>query len=77
MTINVLFFGVAADITGKSKIEFTDVNDTDGLRKQLVEKYNTLEKSHFIFALNKQVVKENTKLSDGDTVAILPPFSGG
>ena len=77
MTINVLFFGASADITGKSKIEFTDVNNTDGLRKLLVEKYNSLQKLHFVLALNKKVVKENTKLSDGDTVAILPPFSGG
>ena len=77
MKINVLFFGMSADITGKSKMEFTDVNDTDSFRKLLLEKYVGLNKNHFIFALNKKVIKENTRLNDGDTIAVLPPFSGG
>ena len=77
MKINVIFFGMAADITGKNQMEFADQHDTDGFRKLLLKKYINLNKNHFIFALNKKIVKENTRLNNGDTIAVLPPFSGG
>ncbi len=77
MNINVLFFGSLADATGKSRLEINNVSDTETLRSKLLRDFPKLEKYKFVIAVCKHVVKANTTLHEGDTVAFLPPFAGG
>jgi molybdopterin converting factor small subunit len=53
------------------------VDQTDHLRALLLEKYPQLEGVEFVFAVNRQIVHQNTWLGQNDEIALLPPFSGG
>ena len=77
MKINLLFFGQAADLTGMAALDFSGVNNTRELNEKLIEIYPALQTIKYSIALNRKIVRENTELKNEDTVAILPPFSGG
>lgn len=77
MDINLLAFGQIADIIGKSSLKFSRVEDTEELKRALSELFPTLSLIKYSIAVNKSVIQENTKLSNEDTIALLPPFSGG
>ena len=51
--------------------------DLESLVNQLKQKYSGLTETQFSIAVNQDVTKENLELSDGDEVALLPPFTGG
>ena len=75
MHVNIIAFGQIADITGS---ELTlDVHDTGSLVEMLNEQFPELHKKKFTIAVNRQVVTVNTPLTHNDTVALMPPFSGG
>lgn len=77
MMIDVLLFGSLAEATGRSLIKLENVSDTESLKSRLLREFPKLEKHKFVVAVCKQVVKVNTILHEGDTVALLPPFAGG
>ncbi len=77
MEINLLAFGQIAEITGKSAWKISEVKDTNSLIKKLEEKFPSLVKMKYSIAVNKKVIQENTTINDKDTIALLPPFSGG
>ena len=77
MKINLLFFGQVADITGKTAWKISGVKNTADLNQRLAENFPSLQSIKYSIAVNKKVVQENTELNNEDTVAILPPFSGG
>lgn len=76
MAIQLLAFGQIAEIMGQSE-STVNALDTDTLKAQLLQQFPGLKDMQFAIAVNKKVVSENTVLKDGDTVALLPPFSGG
>lgn len=53
------------------------VQDTFSLMSVLTATYPELTHKKYMLAVNKNIVQRNTALNEGDTVAILPPFSGG
>ncbi len=75
MEVKVIAFGKIAEITGK-ELSFT-ASDTDTLKEQLVEQFPQLADMKFAVAVNKKVTEENRALSNNDTVALMPPYSGG
>lgn len=77
MKINVLVFGQIAEITGESNFSFSDINDTEEFMVRLINKYPQLQSLQFAVAVNKKIINQNTSLKNSDTVALLPPFSGG
>ncbi|QBN18014.1 MoaD/ThiS family protein [Flavobacterium nackdongense] len=77
MEINLLAFGQIAEITGKSTWKISEVEDTNALIQKLEEEFPALVKMKYSIAVNKKVVQTNTIISDKDTIALLPPFSGG
>ena len=77
MEINILVFGQLEDITGETKFKMSDVKNTDELNQKLAELFLKLPAIKYALAINKKIVHENTLLNDGDTVALLPAFSGG
>ena len=77
MTIQVKFFGLLADVTGKSEMELQNMIDTDSLRQKVIAVFPNLSNYKFVVAVNKKIVNRNEKLQTGDVAAFLPPFGGG
>lgn len=74
--VKVLFFGQAAEATGKTEEMFT-TGTTASLRGQLIEKYPALKQIPFRLALNKTMLRSESELKPNDIIAVLPPFQGG
>lgn len=77
MKINVLVFGQIAEIIHQKEFAFTNVKDTGELVAQLNKKYPQLQSLEYAVAVNKKVIHKKTSLKNSDTVALLPPYSGG
>lgn len=75
--INVVFFGVLAELANASELMFENINHTDELTEQLITRFPEFKKHALLIALNNTIVKQNTELKNGDTVSVMPPFSGG
>ncbi|MBP6625675.1 MAG: MoaD/ThiS family protein [Chitinophagaceae bacterium] len=76
-TIQVKFFGPLLDIMGKENLQCPFIENTDLLKEYLFASYPALEKTSFSIAINQQIISSNTALEVGQTIAFLPPFSGG
>ncbi|WP_294201902.1 MoaD/ThiS family protein [uncultured Chryseobacterium sp.] len=75
MEVKVISFGKIAEITGK---EFSvSASDTEALKKQLSGLFPQLADMKYAVAVNKKITEENTVLNNNDTVALMPPYSGG
>lgn len=62
---------------GQSTLQMEDVADTDTLSKLLCAQYPGLTQINYQMAVNKEIIHGNKLLTDGMTVALMPPFSGG
>ena len=80
MTIQLLLFGISTDLVGASTLSYEmDDNSTVGnLKDHLKDSYEGLNNIYdFALALNEEYAEDSWVLSEGDTVAIIPPVSGG
>jgi molybdopterin synthase sulfur carrier subunit len=77
MEINLLAFGQIAEITGKTTWKLSDVKDTNNLIAILEKEFPNLVNVKYSIAVNKKIIQSNTILKAEDTIALLPPFSGG
>ena len=87
INIQILFFASAREAAGNiSSVEFElDVGaNTSSLRKLLAERYPkladmVLDEDTLTLALNEEYVPSGhvLPLKSGDTVALIPPISGG
>ncbi|MCG7858847.1 MoaD/ThiS family protein [Flavihumibacter sp.] len=75
--INIMVFGQLAELTGSTSVKVNLPEDTDSLKKLLLEQFPALVNYNFIIAVDKRTITENSNLYQGATIAILPPFSGG
>jgi molybdopterin synthase sulfur carrier subunit len=77
MKTTILFFGMLAEVTGIDKMEVENITDTDSLVDYLVKSYPLLKNKTYRIAVNKKLITGKEALSEGDTIALLPPFAGG
>lgn len=77
MEIEIISFGKIAEFIGNQKIEITGINKTDELKAYLEASFPRLRNMKYKLALNKQIIQDNSAIANNDTVAIMPPFSGG
>jgi molybdopterin synthase sulfur carrier subunit len=77
MRINLLSFGSLTEIVDSGLIIDSELTDSDSVRNYLLKNHPEIADKKFIMAINKTIVRQNTDLTELDTVAILPPFSGG
>jgi len=75
MAIKIIAFGQIAEITGK---EFAiEANNILALKAALLEEFPALAEKKYAVAVNKKLVADNVTLLENDTVALMPPYSGG
>lgn len=76
MKVNIK--GVLAEIIGNSSIEIDKIEDINSLEKLLSSNYPSLKNVSYTIIVNGVVVnKENIKLSENDSIIIIPLFEGG
>lgn len=80
MRVKVLYFSSVKDKLGiqSEEIEFKG-NTIADLKHFLAEKYPQIKENleKVMFAVNEEYADPSINLKDGDTVAIIPPVSGG
>jgi molybdopterin synthase sulfur carrier subunit len=79
MTVNVLAFGIAKDIFGKSSISIAvDGSTTSDLKNALEQQYPRLKQLvSYMVAVNSEYASDEIALNERDEIAIIPPVSGG
>lgn len=80
MKITTLFFGITTDLVGKTQLEIAVKNEIEvaEFKKLLQEKYPALKNiDSYAIAVNETYAENNFLLKENDTVAIIPPVSGG
>ena len=77
MQVQVIFFGSITDITLVGSVVLNNCLDLDTVLHELYARYPALENKKYFVAVNQKMVHENITLKMGDTVALMPPFSGG
>ena len=77
MQINIIVFGPLTELTGSNSFRLQNIKDTDQMIQCLHHLYPALIHSKFLIAVEKQMITGNTILQNNDTIALLPPFSGG
>ena len=77
MKTKVLLFGILAEEAKQSLIDIENAIDTDTLLERINNMYPGFKKHRFVVAKNKKIISGNQSLLESDTVALLPPFSGG
>lgn len=76
--IKILLFAGLAEKAGTSTLEIDmEQATTDDIKAVLKEQYGLESIDTAMIAVNESYVKENTSVSSGDTVAVIPPVSGG
>jgi len=77
MVVEVLFFGVLAEVTGTNCRHFSEVESIQSLKMKIEDEFPELVHYDFRISLNSELTDDDQILKDGDEVALLPPFAGG
>jgi len=77
MEIEIISFGKISEFISPQQITLTDLDSTDGLKAYLETQFPQLAAMKYKLALNKNIVQDNVEIKHQDTIAIMPPFSGG
>ena len=81
MQIHVLLFAQLADTAGQRKLtlELADGATVHDAFDAVVAQHNSLAsmRNRIAFAINERYAQANHTLHDGDTLALIPPVSGG
>ena len=77
MKVEVLFYGMVSEAAGLSSVKYQDIKDTEALSEQLATFFPQLKNLQYSMAVNQVIRREVISLTDGDVIALLPPFAGG
>jgi len=80
MKIQILFFGITTDLIGTStlNLELTKGISVANFKDLLKEKYPQLANiNSYAIAVNETYATDALILEERDTIAIIPPVSGG
>ena len=79
MQVHVLFFGIVADLLGTDHLhmDFSGKNILE-FRQALIGNHPVLKSySNYAIAINEHYATDEELVNEGDTLAIIPPVSGG
>jgi molybdopterin converting factor subunit 1 len=81
VNVRLLYFQNVRKLTGESAatLALADGATIADLMETLVQRHPALRSSlpSLLFAVNEEHARRSTVLREGDTVAVMPPFSGG
>jgi len=77
MKVEVLLFGRLVELLGNTHLLIADATDTNAVRNRLEEQFPALKEVKYQVAVDHLIIHGNKHLTDGMTVALMPPFSGG
>jgi len=78
MEMNLKYFGILSEITGKPDEWLESPAETVGdLLEELNAKYPAMKLVPCQVSVNQKLAERVSVLREGDEIAILPPFSGG
>jgi len=77
MKVKVRLFGMLSEAATVNSIAMADVDNTDEVLRQLFIKFPSLEQMQYTISVNHTIYSEKVDLTDGDEIAMLPPFAGG
>jgi len=81
ITVRVLFFGAARDVTGHEEIQLALASATtaESARSQILSDYPNLRRfgNSLLLAVNQEYARPEREIRDGDELALFPPVSGG
>jgi molybdopterin synthase catalytic subunit len=81
MKVEVLFFGLAHDLTGfaRERLDLSEGVCVADLRRQYEERFPRLRElaDSLLAAVNEETALPTQVLRDGDEIAFMPPVSGG
>jgi molybdopterin converting factor subunit 1 len=80
MKVQVLLFGIVADLIGKETLYFSleKIDTVKNLKKALRTKYPQLKNYNtYAVAVNEHYAQDDIVLKENDIIAIIPPVSGG
>ncbi|HLT57078.1 MAG TPA: molybdopterin converting factor subunit 1 [Bacillota bacterium] len=76
--IHILLFASLQEKLGVSRLNVEiETITVKELKHRLKDKYNLLEIDHAMVAVNEEYASEEETIHSGDTVAFIPPVSGG
>jgi sulfur-carrier protein len=74
----VLFFAHLRDSTGVESVEFAATGKTVADLKELISEQFGLQKFDTVMtAINEEFATDDEVIQEGDTIAFIPPVSGG
>jgi molybdopterin synthase sulfur carrier subunit len=77
MKVKVMFFGVLSEVTETGIKFYEGADSVDQLKLRILDDYPEIFHYDFRISVNNEIINSDTKLSDGDEIALLPPFAGG
>ena len=79
MNIKIKYFGMLSECCGKSEEnrEVSEDTSLSELKNELLRTYPTLAEKQYKIAVNQKISDGDEDLSEGDEIALLPPFAGG
>ncbi|RDW20167.1 molybdopterin converting factor subunit 1 [Oceanobacillus arenosus] len=76
--IKILLFAHLQEAVGKGEIQLEIGQTTvEQLKAELQQKYRIAGLEHVMIAINEEYALDNSIINPGDTVAFIPPVSGG
>jgi molybdopterin converting factor small subunit len=77
MEINVLFFGVLAEVTKTNFRHYNNVRSFGDLRLRIEDEFPEIVHYNYLISVNNEIINDEPKIKAGDEVALMPPFAGG
>nr|WP_245342050.1 MULTISPECIES: molybdopterin converting factor subunit 1 [Staphylococcus] len=78
-SVKVLYFAEIKEIL-QTDSEILDINETmdvNNFKQRLFERHPSIQSKKFQVAVNEEFVQEEDIIQPTDTVALIPPVSGG
>ncbi len=75
--VKLKVFGKLEELMGAKELLWSLPTDVIALKRELQEKYPSLEKIQFAISVNNKIVIGDGIIRKDDSIALLPPFSGG
>lgn len=76
-TVHIKFFGQLAEVAQTNDATLNDVVDTNDVIQKITQQYPSLKNYTYVIALDKKIISGNALVTHKQTIALMPPFSGG